>query len=147
MRRLLAVACAILALAGCSLLGVEVPEGDDVFSLVVSDCLADADVPDEVTTVRVVDCTAPHDSEIFARTEAPDDAFPGDDELEARLVEFCRSDAFTDFVGIPFAESRYSTRGYYPTAESWANGDRELLCTIVDESGAQLTGSLAGVRE
>lgn len=147
MRRLLAVACAILALSGCSLLGVEVPEGDDVFSLVVSDCLADADVPDEVTTVRVVDCTAPHDSEIFARTEAHDDAFPGDDELEARLVEFCRGDAFTDFVGIPFAESRYSTRGYYPTAESWANGDRELLCTIVDESGAQLTGSLAGVRE
>lgn len=147
MRRLLAVACAILALSGCSLLGVEVPEGDDVFSLVVSDCLADADVPDEVTTVRVVDCTAPHDSEIFARTEADDDAFPGDEVLEARLVEFCRGDAFTDFVGIPFAESRYSTRGYYPTAESWANGDRELLCTIVDDGGGQLTGSLASVRE
>jgi hypothetical protein len=146
-RRLLAVACATLALSGCSLLGVEVPEGEDVFSLAVADCLADADVPDEVTTVRVVDCALPHDSEIFARTTADDTTFPGADVLEARLVEFCRGEAFTDFVGIPFAESRYSTRGYYPTIESWANGDRELLCTIVDESGTPLTGSLRDARE
>jgi hypothetical protein len=146
-KRLLAVVGATLALSGCSLLGVEVPEGEDVFSLAVADCLADADVPDEVTTVRVVDCAAPHDSEIFARTEVDDPTFPGADELEARLAEFCRGHAFTDFIGIPFAESRYSTRGYYPTIQSWGNGDRELLCTVVDESGAPLVGSLRDIRE
>lgn len=147
MRRLLLVVGATLALSGCSLLGVEVPEGEDVFSLGVADCLADADVPDEVRTVRVVDCAAPHDSEIFARTDVADTTFPGAQELEARLAEFCRGDAFTDFIGILFAESRYSTRGYYPTIESWANGDRELLCTVVDETGEPLTGSLRDIRE
>ncbi len=53
----------------------------------------------------------------------------------------------SEVPGIPFAESRYGTRGYFPTAPSWADGDRELLCTVVDESGAQLTGPLGGVGE
>ncbi len=147
MIRVAAVAAAVLVLSGCSLLGVPADDGDDVFSIVVGDCLNDADVPDEVTTLPIVDCAEPHDSEVFARTEAAGDDFPGSDVLQGTLVEFCRGDAFTEFVGIPFAESRYGTRGYFPTSESWANGDRELLCTLVDESGARLTGSLAGVEE
>ena len=134
------VAIAVL-LTGCS----ADTDGADVFSIVVGDCLNDAGVPDEVTTLPIVDCAEPHDSEVFARTDATGDAFPGGDALQASLVEFCRGDAFTAFIGIPFAESAYGTRGYFPTTESWANGDRELLCTVVDESGAQLTGSLAGV--
>ena len=147
MIRVAALAAAVLVLAGCSLLGAPADEGDDVFSIVVGDCLDDADVPEEVTTLPIVDCDGPHDSEVFAGTTATGDDFPGSDVLQGRLVEFCRGDAFTEFVGIPFADSRYATRGYYPTAESWANGDRELLCTLIDESGAQLTGSVAGTEE
>ena len=143
MRRLVGVAAIILLLAGCT----AAPDGDDVFSIVVGDCLDDADVADEVTTLPIVDCAEPHDSEVFARTDSTDAAFPGADALQEALVAFCRGDAFTEFVGIPFADSRYATRGYYPTSESWANGDRELLCTLIDESGAQLTGSLAGTEE
>jgi hypothetical protein len=144
--KILAVAAAVLlVLSGCSVLAPA--DDDDVFSIVVGDCLDDAGVPDEVTTLPIVDCTEPHASEVFAGTSATEDVFPGGDVLQAALVEFCRGDAFTEFVGIPFADSRYATRGYFPTAESWANGDRELLCTLVDESGAELTGSLAGVDE
>jgi hypothetical protein len=142
-RRLVGVAAVVLLLAGCS----TPPDGEDVFSIVVGDCLNDADVPDEVLTLPIVDCAEPHDSEVFARSESTETAFPGADALQERLVAFCHGDAFTDFIGIPFVESRYATRGYYPTTASWANGDRELLCTLVDESGAQLTGSLAGVEE
>lgn len=143
MRRLVGVAAIILLLAGCT----SAPDGDDVFSIVVGDCLNDADVADEVTTLPIVDCAEPHDSEVFARTESTEATFPGADALQETLVAFCRGDAFTEFVGIPFADSRYATRGYYPTSESWANGDRELLCTLIDESGTQLTGSLAGTEE
>jgi hypothetical protein len=141
-KSLVVVAAAVLLLAGCA----AAPD-DDVFSIVVGDCLNDADVADEVTSLPIVDCAEPHDSEVFARTEATGDTFPGGDVLQATLVEFCRGDAFTQFVGIPFVESRYGTRGYFPTAQSWANGDRELLCTLIDESGAQLTGSLAGTEK
>jgi len=143
-RRVVAVAGILLLLAGCS---APVDGDSDVFSIVVGDCLNDAGIGDEVTTVREVDCAEPHDSEVFARRVADDGAFPGADALESTLVEFCRGDAFTEFIGIPFADSRYGTRGYFPTAESWGNDDRELLCTVVDDSGARLTGSLAGVAE
>lgn len=138
----------VLLLAGCSAVEPDsVEEGVDVFSIVVGDCLDDAGVPDEVTRIEIVDCSEPHDSEVFARTTATGAAFPGAEALEDALVEFCRGDAFTDFVGIPFMDSRFGTRGYFPTAESWANGDRELLCTLVDESGERLTGSVAGDAE
>jgi hypothetical protein len=143
-RRLLVTGVAVaLLLAGCAV----APDGEDVFSIVVGDCLDDAGVPDEVTTLPIVDCAEPHDSEVFARTESTEAVYPGAEELEQTLIEFCRGDAFAAFVGIPFAESRYATRGYFPTAESWANGDRELLCTLIDESGDQLAGSLRGAEE
>lgn len=140
-------ALATLLLAGCAVEPEVVDEGVDVFSIVVGDCLDDAEVPDEVTRIEIVDCAKPHDSEVFARSTATGTTFPGADALEDSLVEFCRGDAFTEFVGIPFMDSRFGTRGYFPTAESWANGDRELLCTLVDEGGERLTGSVAGDAE
>lgn len=143
MRRRVGVAAIILLLAGCT----PAPDGDDVFSIAVGDCLNDAGVSDEVTTLPIVECAEPHDSEVFARLVSSEAAFPGAEDLENTLVAFCRGDAFTEFIGIPFVESRYATRGYHPTIESWANGDRELLCTVVDESGAPVTGSLADAEE
>ncbi len=72
---LLAVGAASLVLAGCSLLpggnnstdtsSNDSEEGDDVFSIVVGDCLNDADAAEVVSTVPIVDCSEPHDSEAF----------------------------------------------------------------------------------
>lgn len=133
-----------VSLAGCSLLP-GVPEGEqDVFSIEIGDCLNDQSAQEEVTSVPIVDCSEPHDAEVFARTDSTSSSFPGADALFAELDAFCQGDAYTTFVGIPFAESVYYTSGYIPTDESWDNGDRELLCTIIDENG-QVTGSLKGV--
>lgn len=141
-----AVALAV-ALSGCGALGgvfdASTPDRD-VFEIVVGDCLDDGSVPDEVTTVPIVDCAVPHDSEVFASTEVDGDVFPGDAELETLLTEFCQGAAFLDFTGLAYVDSAYYTGGYYPTAASWASGDRELLCTIRDDDGPT-TGSLEGV--
>lgn len=146
----LALTLAAAALAGCSVLEsvvTGVPEGEaDVFTLTIGDCLNDLSAPDEVTTVPIVDCAEPHDTEVFARTDSTSAEFPGDAALSAELTAFCQGDAFTDFVGIPYADSIYATSGYFPTAGSWGNGDRELLCTIGDPNG-QTTGSLAGINQ
>ena len=148
-RILLALAGTVLvapALSGCGAvdgLFAQTPSVDDVFTIVVGDCLNDVDVTGQVTNVPIVDCAEPHDSEVFARTLASGTAFPGDEELEAELTVFCQGEAYTEFVGIPYAESEYFTGGYYPTAASWASGDRELLCTVRAE-GSQTTGSLEG---
>jgi hypothetical protein len=142
-----AVMLAGALLSGCSLLNSFVegpPPGEvDAFAIKVGDCLNDADVTDEVTTVPFVECSQPHDSEVFARTEITGDVFPGDDALETQLAAFCRGDAFTQFIGIEYADTMYDTSGYYPSESSWESGDRELLCTVWDPE-AQVTGTLAG---
>lgn len=146
-----ALTVAAAALAGCSLLESVVsgvPEGEaDVFTLAVGDCLNDLSSPDEVTSVPTVDCSEPHDSEVFARSDSTATEFPGDQALFDELDAFCQGDAFTQFVGIPYADSIYGTSGYVPTQASWdSNNDRELLCTIGDPNG-QTTGSLAGINQ
>lgn len=136
-------------LSGCGAIDglfTQTPAAPGIFEIAVGDCLNDVDVTGQVTTVPVVDCDEPHDSEVFARTLVTGTAFPGDAELEAELTEFCQGEVFTAFVGVPYVESEYYTGGYYPTEASWASGDRELLCTIREE-GAQTTGSLEGVEE
>jgi hypothetical protein len=147
----IALVLAATVLSGCSLLdsltGGGIPEGEsDVFTLKIGDCLNDLSAPDEVTTIPVVDCSEPHDSEVFALTDTTVAEFPGDQALFDELSTFCQGDVYTDFVGIPYADSMYGTSGYVPTVESWGNGDRELLCTIGDPNG-QTTGSLAGINQ
>lgn len=135
----------VAPLAGCSLLGSTLAEqapADDVFSIVVGDCLNDAAVEgDVVSTVPIVACTESHDSEVYASHDLDGVEFPGDAALDAALAEFCQGEAFEDFVGIPWLESELETSGFYPTESSWANGDRELLCVIRDSAGPS-TGSL-----
>ena len=141
-----AVALAAL-LSGCGAPGSDsgaLTAAGDVFTLTVGHCLDDADATGEVTSVPIVDCAGPHDSEVFARTEVTGDVFPGGDALDTELDAFCQGEAFTEFVGIPFSESAYLTGGYYPTAASWERGDRELLCTIRAAVG-RITGTLEGV--
>lgn len=141
------VAAVSLSLGGCSLLGSTLAEqapADDVFSIVVGDCLDDAAIVDDVVaTVPIVDCAEPHDSEVFASHDVDGVEFPGDAELDEALTAFCQGDAFEEFVGVPWLDSELETSGYYPTESSWANGDRELLCVIRDDSGPT-TGSLEG---
>ena len=151
--RFAVIALAAVVLAGCSGFtpptaggsgGGDVPAGEtDAFAIGIGDCLNDAEVSSEVTTVPLVDCAEPHDSEVFARTDSTAATFPGTNALGDELDAFCQGEAFSQFVGIAYDASEYATSGYYPTEGSWENGDRELLCTIFDPSG-RVIGSLAG---
>ena len=150
----LAVGAASLALAGCSLLGNitgggTTDTGDsttgtdvDVFTIAVGDCLNDGGVDGEVTTVETIDCAQPHDSEAYASILMDDGEFPGDEAVDTFAIEQCDA-AFAEFVGLSYAESTLSYSYYYPTEESWASGDREILCLLVDPAG-KVEGSLQG---
>jgi hypothetical protein len=143
---------ATFALAGCSLLGgggtpgTDTPTGEgdntDVFTIKVGDCLNDGGVEGEVSEVPTVACTEPHDSEAYASIIMDDGDFPGDQAVEDKAIADCTTE-FNGFVGLDYQESTLDFAYYYPTEESWANGDREILCLIVDPAG-QVTGSLAG---
>lgn len=140
------IAAGAIALSGCSLIPGELRGESDVMSIVVGDCLNDASAPETVTTIPKVDCSEPHDSEVFATTVLPAGDFPGDQQVVDELFAFCEGDAFTSFVGIAYAESKYQVGGYFPTQDGWGDGDRELVCTIYDDAG-QMTGSVKGAAE
>jgi len=113
-----------------------------LFDLELGDCLDDADIPlrSDMTDAPRVACADPHDSELFAILGVQGTTFPGEDELVSQGQSRCAR-AFGDFVGIPFANSTLDFRFYYPTASSWAQGDRTVYCVAFDP-GLQVTGSL-----
>jgi hypothetical protein len=154
-----AVGAASVALAGCSLMGGGGPtagnddpsdggEDTDVFTIKVGDCLNDGGAEGEVSTVEKIDCASPHDSEAFASVMLEDGDFPGDSELVSQADAICTGEEFENFVGLSYEESVLAYSYYYPTAESWESGDREVLCLIVevDENGdvVKTEGSLEG---
>jgi hypothetical protein len=120
----------------------QVTEGGDesVMDIALGDCLSDETGTGEVTDVPLVPCTEPHSSEVFHTYDVPDGDFPGDFTQVAD--EQCLP-AFEEFVGLPYDQSVLEATTLEPTAESWADGDRELVCIIVDPAG-DVTGSLQG---
>lgn len=115
----------------------------DVFLLAIGDCYNDVDA-DEIVTVPVVDCSQPHDFEVFWEFELEGDVFPSDDDVHAAVEEHCLG-AFTDFVGIDYYSSTdLDITWLRPTPESWDDhGDRLVTCSVYDLAG-QVTGSLRG---
>ncbi|CAN5416581.1 septum formation family protein [soil metagenome] len=148
------VVAAALLLSGCSLLGQlnnatprnagGTPTAEntdaDVFSIRVGDCLDDATSSGTVTTAPIVPCSTPHDSEAYTSIKMAGGAFPGADAVKTQADEGCAK-AFPDFIGIPYDDSNLSISYYFPTKESWSNGDHEIMCTVYDE-GAKTTGTL-----
>ena len=102
--------------------------------------------PLRLATAAIVPCAGPHDSEAYADLTLTGDAYPGLDAVRAQAQAGCQGDAFADFVGIPSDDSTLQVSYYYPTADSWAGGDRTVTCTVfaVDQSGttASTTGTL-----
>ena len=143
-----------LALSGCSVdrEPTEAPSStagpsratDDMTAedLSVGDCLNDADLSGIVTSVPVVPCSEPHDSEAYAEFDLAEGPYPGTDEIDAKANEGC-VEAFTAFVGIPFNESDLEYSFYLPTESSWPQGDRRILCEVYDPK-KQTTGTLRG---
>ena len=152
-----ATALLIAGLAGCSVIDSitgsverdesgQVVEGDDsadVFSIVVGDCLNDASVAEEVNSLPIVPCAEPHDSEVYHAFDLTTAELPTDAELEAAILDNCYPE-FERFVGVAYDASMYYIGYYSPSVESWADGDREILCTVYDEAG-QTTGSLEAI--
>ena len=125
------------AVAGCS--------GGNVFSLTVGTCFDDV-TGDEVSDVPVVECSEPHDNEVYDLFDVEDGVFPGVDAIRETAQEGCieRFDAYVDFA---YADSRYAVSSFYPTSGSWDQDDREVICFLYDVDLAKLTGSGSGAGE
>lgn len=111
--------------------GGETGDLEDVPTADVGDCLVIADLVSGggsgITELPVVDCADDHDAQVFAVIEMPDGDYPGDDAVSTAMSDGCTT-AFEDFVGIPLEESALEADGLAPSEDTWAVGDREILC-------------------
>jgi hypothetical protein len=117
----------------------------NVFSLKVGECFSGA-ATGQVSDVNKVDCSVAHDSEVYSVFDYPNppSAFPGSAAMDTAASDRCTTD-FAVYVGIDAASSGYGLGQLVPTAESWAQGDRQLVCLIQPgTSGTTLTGSAKG---
>lgn len=114
----------------------------DPFDVVVGECIDEATGEGELTSVPVVDCTAPHLGEAYAVVRMDDaPTFPGLDAV-ATAAQGC-AEPFEEFVGRPLDRSALRVTYLHPTERSWRAGDREILCVVSDPAGP-VTGTLEG---
>lgn len=95
---------------------------------------------------RTVDCTSPHESEVFAVIEH--DAgyeVPFDEQLVDGFVRReCEGRVFEGYVGAPAVASRYRVSAWKPNRGSWEAGDRRIACTLTTDE--RRTGTARGSR-
>ncbi|RXR25895.1 DUF4190 domain-containing protein [Oerskovia turbata] len=116
---------------------VSEPRSAHARQLVLGACLADLPDDGEVSTVRVVPCTDPHEAEVVARTDFPADAaWPGQDAADARVSRVCTPAVLS--ADVPADDVELFV--WSPSEASWAQGDRTGLC--VASTGALTEGSL-----
>ena len=126
--------------------GPSAESGDvDVFDLDVGDCLADLKDATEWSSIEASPCSEPHSDEIYAKGEIPDsDEYPGKQAIETAAQDICLSH-YEAFVGLPYDDSVLDIGYLAPTEDSWAEGDRTVLCTIFDPL-QEVIGSLRGAK-
>lgn len=120
--------------------GAEIPD------LAVGDCFDTSATSGQATLYRipVVSCTTAHGGEIYAETTAPDSLAkngrtPTQQALWDAADAYCYPQ-FAEFVGLRWARSELLYWPIAPSEESWAEGDRRILCVV--ESETPVTGSL-----
>lgn len=132
-------------LSACSVFS----SGDDgVFAIEPGECfLAPEETTAQIADLESVDCAQDHDLESYAVLEytgtgAAEGTFPGDDSLKTFADGSC-AQAFTDYVGVSYLDSGLFYTYLLPSARSWQEEDRNVLCFAMD-SGRSLTGSVQG---
>jgi len=101
-----------------------------VFDLEVGDCFSAES--DQLETVDVVDCDLPHEYEaffVFDHEAGPDEAFPGDRQVLEYADAACQP-PFDEFVGHDYKTSIWFITPLSPSEATWADGDREIVCTL-----------------
>lgn len=107
-----------------------------VLDLYVGQCIQD---PGEGTVYDVENavCTNEHWGEVFHVTTITSSQMPSEDDMNDMASDAC-IDAFEAYVGRPYDESDLDITWYFPSRESWEDGDRSLQCIAIRTDGDPL---------
>lgn len=115
------------------------------FDVKVGDCFNDVDYDNEITSLPAVPCSEPHDNETFAVFDLGSgiSEFPDESTMSEMAYGACL-ERFEQFVGKDYASSSLEISTMYPTSQSWAQDDREIVCAVYDIEANKLVGSAKG---
>jgi hypothetical protein len=114
-------------------------------SLKVGDCFDDSAEMlsgEEVFRVPSVACTNPHDNEVFHVTNYPGGTYSVD--AIADFSDRACFSAFEPYVGRSYEMSVLDFTWLMPTPDSWALGDREVICIAYHMNLEKLQRSVRG---
>ncbi len=125
--------------------GAIVGEGNvGAFNVQVGDCFNDSDsFSEEVFSVAGIPCSEPHDNETFAVFDLTLANYTDEDAMYELAHESCRA-RFEAFAGRDYETSTLEITTMFPSAQSWAQNDREVVCAVFDIDASKLVGSAAG---
>lgn len=93
-----------------------------------------------IVEVTQVDCGELHQVEAYALVGMPEDGpYPGDEEVDGRAAQLCRTAASAELVGL---DPGWQLKAIRPSVESWAQGDRTVTCLLTRASGNKTAGSI-----
>jgi len=136
-------------LSGCGLFGDDDGEGVSVFSIKPGQCFeGQSEVKAQLSELTELDCGEKHAQESYAvipyqaADGAAPDTYPGDDALNSFAEGACAG-AYRDYVGIDYLDSSLFYTYLVPSARSWEDDDRSVVC-FVTTAGEPLQGSVKG---
>ncbi len=132
------IVLAVLAVIGVGVFSL-LDSSKTVDDIAVGDCL---DIPEEdvFSTIDTIECTEPHDLEVFALVDLSDvsiefssvSAYPGDTAVYDAAFDACW-DEFEFYVGVPYEDSVLYMDAFTPTLEGWdEQGDRIVNCVLYE---------------
>ena len=110
-----------------------------VDDIAVGDCL-NMPAEDVFSTIDPLDCTEPHDLEVFALVDLSEIGsefsslapYPGDAVVYDTALSECE-ERFEFYVGVPYLESAIYLDAFTPTLEGWdERGDRIANCVLFE---------------
>ena len=134
-----------LALSACS----SMPFNNRTQSteLAVGQCLL-VPLNSQVNSVATTECTEAHTGEVYSVTTLKNDTMPSRDEMDELVHNTCY-ETFEAYVGtspeettLDYTDSSLEVTAMYPTEQTWAKGDREIVCIAVRTDDEQLTASV-----
>jgi hypothetical protein len=110
------------------------------YSLGIGDCFDARQLGKRTFKHLIQNCTDLHIDQVFDRYDLEGVDFPGESAVQDSASKHCQ-DAFGPFIGLPYLESALQYSYLYPSADTWAKGDREIICFVFDPDG-KTRGSL-----
>lgn len=144
MRRLLGLGVLVVLIGGGALVAFVFRDrlSSNASDINIGECV-ETPALGEFTDLQHRPCTEPHDGEIFLKANYPDQAtLPSDPEFQTFFKNTCLGSAFTTYTGVSYDASQDIDAGYFtPTAKSWPDGDREVICYLTPAAGGTISKS------